>query len=272
MSEKLPIAIVIPHASLATPPELSGRVVLTEAQIFNEADVYTDLIYNFRDRVLHWHAFDYARSIIDVNRPNTAMEAIIEGDGIIKRMTSYGATVYADGQEPDDMLEQQLIEKYWQAWHATMAAIAADKNVKLVLDCHSMAAVGPSRYNDPAKVRPRIAASNGGNREGDSNGIALTAAPELTRLVARKFGDALADLPDFAPTASPYAINHPFSAGPIVRMHASENQPWLMIELSRATYIGEQTGDSPVIPPNMERIAAIREALWQAIVEIVAAL
>lgn len=272
MSTKLPVAIVIPHSGLDTPPELIDRIALTEEQIFNEADVYTDLIYDFRERVAHWHTFPYARSIIDVNRPaDNSMPMIREGDGIVKRVTSYGTPVFKAGKEPDTELEQHLIDKYWKPWHETMAAISADAQVKLVLDCHSMAAIGPTRYGDPEQVRPRITTSNLGDEQGNQQegDHPITATPELTRLIAKKFGDALADIPDLALTSKPYALNKPYSGGPIIWIHGGKNQPWLMIELSRATYIGEQTGDSPVSPPKTERIERIRENLWQAIVAIV---
>lgn len=275
MDKKLPIAIVIPHSSLATPPELLGRVKLTDEQIFNEADVYTDLIYDFRDRVAEWHVFPYARSIIDVNRPKEWVSIVKEGDGIVKHQTSYGTKLYAQGDEPDAELEAHLIETYWQPWHDTMARISADESIKLVLDCHSMAAIGPTKYLDPNQIRPRITAGNLGDEDGNPKeaGAKLTASPEVAQLVARKFGEALMDLPDLAPTTKPYGLNKPYSGGPIVWMHGGKTQPWLMIELNRATYIrGEQTGDTPIQAPNTERIEAIREGLWSAIEDIVATL
>lgn len=271
MSEKLPIAIVIPHSGLATPPELNNRITLSEAQIFNEADAYTDMLYDFRERVLHWEVFPYARSIIDVNRPHVTANEILAGDGIIKRRTSYGADVFIDGQAPDETLEQQLIKTYWQAWHDKMATIAQDDSVKLVLDCHSMAAIGPSHYGDPAQLRPRISASNYGDSTGhqQSSDLRTTSTPELVRLAGEILGNALADISDIAPTSKAYDINAPFFGGYNIWKHGSHQQPWLMIELSRATYIGEQTGDTPIAPPKAEKIALIRKRLWQAIVKIV---
>lgn len=270
MSERLPIAIVIPHSSLAIPPELTHRIALTPEQIFNEADAYTDLIYDFRGRVLHWHVFPYARSIVDVNRPSETHPLIREGDGVVKRKTSYGATVFKAGAEPDDELEQHLITKYWRDWHDLLEQIAADERVKLVLDCHSMAAIGPSHYGDPAQARPCITVSNMGDSEGNPRPAAypLTAAPGLTRLAGEKFGDALADIPALAPTI-PAALNVPFAGGWDIHLHGGKVQPWLMIELSRALYIGEQTGDSAIVPPDEARITLLRERLWQAIEAIV---
>ena len=96
---KLPVAIVISHSGLAIPPELNGRIILTPAQIFNEADAYTNDIYDFRNDVLHWVSFPYARALLDVNRsPNAHYNR--PGDSVVKWQTSYGAPVYEAGTEP----------------------------------------------------------------------------------------------------------------------------------------------------------------------------
>ena len=270
MNARLPIAITIPHSGVSIPPELVDRVTLTPEQIFNEADVYTDQIYDFRERVLHWQVFPYARAILDVNRPQGAHPFISADDGFIKRKTSYGADVYAAGKAPDTTLEAHLINTYWRDWHSTLAGIAADNRVKLVLDCHSMAAVGPSHYGDPSQPRPRITASNCGKIDGTlrSADYPLTASPELTRIAGEKFGASLADVPELAPT-TPAMLNTPFWMGYTIHLHGGKTQPWLMIELSRALYIGEQTGDSPIVPPDATRIALLRERIWEAIQAIV---
>ena len=106
---KRPIAIVNPHSGLAVPPELEGRLALTERQIFNEADIFAEQIYDFADDVLYTEVFPIARAIIDVNRPNDPSR-VRPGDGIVKRQTSYGAPVFLPGAEPDAALEQLLIK------------------------------------------------------------------------------------------------------------------------------------------------------------------
>lgn len=272
MTQRLPIAIIIPHSSLDTPPELTDRTVLTPEQIFNEADSYTDRIFDYRDRVLHWHQFPYARCFIDVNRPNEPHPLVGEGDGIVKRKTSYGAEVFASGKEPDAELEQHLIDTYWQTWHDNMAEIVTDERVKLAIDCHSMAAIGPSHYimTEARQIRPRITVINRGDRLGNprSDEIQITASPELTRNVGKAFAEALADLRALAPNI-PASINEPFWTGYQISRHGGTKQHWLMVELSRAMYIGEQSGDSPIVPPNDTRIALLRERIWTAIETVV---
>ncbi|MBX3059346.1 MAG: N-formylglutamate amidohydrolase, partial [Anaerolineae bacterium] len=127
----LPIALILPHGGLAIPPELHGRVALTPAQIFNEADVYVDDIFDFRERVLAYETFGYGRALLDMNRPADSQLHHRNGDGVVKRMTSYGTAVYHPRLQPDAELEQYLIHRYWQPWHDRLTAIEHDPRIKL---------------------------------------------------------------------------------------------------------------------------------------------
>lgn len=267
MSEKLPIAIIIPHAGLETPPQVNGRLALTAAQIFNEADAWTDELFDFRDHVLYQVVFPYARAVVDVNRPIDPALVPRPDDGVVKRRTSYGAAVYQPGHEPDAALEQALIETYWQPWHAQLAAICNDDRVKLVIDCHSMAAAGPSSYSDPAQLRPRVMAGNLGGPDGEMvpGRGRLSAPPALVRAFAAHLGDALANIPPLVKTGRATAVNDPFFGGWNLWAHGGKKQPWLMVELSRALYVGAQQGDTAVPPPDAARLSALRQRLWQAI-------
>ncbi len=271
MPELLPIAIIIPHAGLAVPPELAGALALSDAQIFNEADAYADRLYDFRKHVLAWEAFPWSRAVLDVNRP---LEHALNrpGDGIVKRRTSYGAEVWRPGKAPDPALEAALIDRYWRPWHAQLAAIAADPRVQLVIDGHSMAAIGPDAYNDPAQARPRVAVANWGDARGESlpGERPVTAPPALARWWSAHLGALLADVPARAAIGAPIGLNHPFKGGAGLRLHGGARQPWLMVEVSRALYIGDQGGGTPAVPADDGALAALRERLWQGIVQLVA--
>ncbi len=272
MRTPLPIAIVLPHCGLTIPPELADRANLSAAQLFNEADSYADLLFDFRDRVLIWERFDYARALIDVNRPEDEVVAAYPslfrlGDGIVKRRTSYGQLVFRPNDEPDATLERHLVERYWRPWHARLSAIAADPRIQLVIDAHSMAARGPSHYGDPAQLRPRFELANLGDTHGEIEPLRdyVTAPAELLRAMATRLAACADDLLALAPTGPAVGLNTPFWGGWDIWGHGGRQQPWVMIEASRALYLGEQTGDSPPVRPPTALIADIRECLWEAI-------
>lgn len=261
------MAILVPHAGLAVPPEVAGQVALAEAHIFNEADAYADLLFDFREEVAWWVAFPFARAVVDVNRPNDPAQTR-PGDGVVKWQTSYGTAVYHSSMRPTLSQEQALITAYWQPWHAQLAALAADSRIKLVIDAHSMAAVGPSQYDDPGAVRPRVSVSNLGGADGERvhGRPLLSAPPAFTRHFGQLLADALAPLPEKVATGAPVALNSPFFGGWDLLAHGPmARQPWVMIEVNRGLYLGAQQGDSPILQPDQEAIAGLRAALWQAI-------
>jgi len=269
---KLPIAIILPHAGLEVPPEFEGRLAIDERDIFNEADVYTDLLFDFRDRVTHWLRFPYARALIDVNRPDDPSLLKRVGDGVVKDVTSYGRQVFRPDQRPDLAEEREIVHRYWLPWHEQLAAIAADPNIKLVIDAHSMAARGPRKYDPQEQMRPRACVSNLGDERGEVNGFADTTMPAgMLRALGQELGQRFAHLDALCPTAQPgpVVLNNPYRGGWDLKAHGLESkQPWAMIEVSRAMYIGWQDARSPVQAPRMERIGPLREALWEAIVNV----
>jgi N-formylglutamate amidohydrolase len=269
----LPIAIVIPHSGLEIPPEVAERIALDEGQIFDEADAYADLLFDFGERVLHWVTFPFARAIVDVNRqPDPASNRL--GDGIIKRQTSYGAPVYRPGMEPEPAMEEAMITRYWADWHRQLQAIEADQRVKLVIDAHTMAAFGPSHYDDPAALRPRVSVSNLGEADGQAHPERqrLSCSPQVVLALGRELGASLADVPALCPVGPNMAVNSPFFGGWDLWQHGGAHQPWLMVEVNRALYVGEQTGMAGATPVDIERIALLRENIWEAIVRLMSEL
>jgi formiminoglutamase len=265
--ERLPIALVMPHGGLAVPPELDGRIALTPTQIFNEADLYVEQLFDFRDRVLYWETFPYARAILDLNRPADSALHHRLGDGVVKRQTSYGDPVFHPRLEPEPALENYLIHHYWQPWHDRLTAIERDERVKLVIDCHSMAAIGPDMYDDPAAIRPFAQVANLGDHRGElyASRPRLSAAPEVARALAAALQAALLDLLPLVPAEPDVPLNRPFWGGWNLWAHGGVHQPWLMIEMNRALYIGAQTAHTRMVPPDEARIALLRERIWQAI-------
>ncbi len=271
--DKLPIAIILPHAGLEVPPEFEDRLAIGEHDLFNEADVYTDLIFDFQDRVTHWLRFPYARALIDVNRPNDPALLKRAGDGIIKEKTSYGKPIFKPGHEPDEAESQALVQRYWQSWHDQLASIAQDPNIKLVIDAHSMAARGPSNYDPQRNLRPKGCVSNLGDAQGQPRAphLPTTMRADHLQYLGQEMDQQLQSIPSLCPKEEPgpVILNEPYWGGWDLTAHGTTGQqPWAMIEMSRAMYVGPQEHHTPAQPPNMAQIEQLREAMWEAIASL----
>ena len=134
-------------------------------------------------------------------------------DGVIKTHTCWDVPVYQ--HEPSAATVAALLDAYYRPYHERLAHLAGSA-VKLAIDCHTMAAVGPPVAPDPGVERPWVCLSNGDG----------TCPQTWIEGLQRCFEDA------FGPHVT---INHPFTGGYITRRHAAE-MPWVQLELSRAPF------------------------------------
>jgi formiminoglutamase len=285
----------IPHAGLAVPPEVAGRLAIDDVTIYNDCDLWADALYDFDHpdlaalrggegpATLGVVGFDVARVLIDANRPPDSLD---NPDGAVKSATSYGDPIYSSPLTPAE--QTALRDRYWGAFHQAVAEKLRQRGgeIRLFLDCHNMAQTGPSAYGDPGKLRPLICIANNGDAKGDykpGRGD-LIAPPALARRAREIAADLFADLPLLEPIpgkdAPVAALNSPFAAGYIARYYTnpayqrslglSEENGYigLMVEINRGLYVGNQDTRSPIQPPNQERIAAIRERLYRWVVAV----
>lgn len=207
---KLPLLISVPHAGLSVPPEAEPYCVLTEQEIIEDGDEGAAEIYAIADDVAAFVTTDIARAIVDLNR----REDDRTRDGVVKTHTCWDVPVY---REPlPDAVVEHLLARYYRPYHARLRELACS-GVRLGIDCHTMAAVGPPVGPDVGAERPWICLSNA---DGTCPADWLAA-----------LADALAE--SFGRTPS---INEPFRGGHITRSHAAD-MPWVQLELSRAPFM-----------------------------------
>ncbi len=206
---KLPLTISVPHAGLTVPQEVQGYCALTPEQILADSDEGAAETYDLKSDVTTYITTDIARAIVDMNRT----EHDRGQDGIVKTHTSYNTRVYHQ-PIPDNVIEI-LLDLYYRPYHQRLSESAAD--VKLGIDCHTMAAVGPPSATDSGCERPNICLS-------DAHGT----CPQdwfknMVHCLEKSF-------------ESKISVNHPFQGGYIIRSHSSE-LPWIQIEFSRAPFL-----------------------------------
>ena len=281
MPSYLPIVQSIPHAGLSMPPSVADRLAIDAVTIYNECDLWNDQIFDFSHPSLGREAaalavvdMPMARVLIDANRPPDSLD---NPDGAVKSQTSYGDFVYAKAMRREE--QERLLDEVWRPFHARLDAALRGHagDVRLFLDCHNMAQHGPSAYGDPGQVRPLICIANFGDANGEPVAAVgpLTAPAAFVRRAAEIAGALFADLallePDSQHPAPIVALNQPFVGGYILRHYcdpayqqAIGAKYWgLMVEINRGLLVGDQSTRTPIQPPNLPRIAAVRQRLHQ---------
>lgn len=216
---KLPLLISVPHAGVSVPEEVEDLCILTPNQIAADSDQGADEIYALDSEATRYVSVDIARAIIDLNR-----SAEDRGpDGVVKVTTCYGEDVYRKPL-PENLIDT-LLDRYYRPYHRRLTELAED--VRLGLDCHTMAAVGPPVAPDPGSVRPNICLSNA------SRTCPMNLFESFITCFERVFGENV-------------AVNAPFKGGHIIRSHAAE-LPWIQIELSRDPWISSSQKNRMVL-------------------------
>lgn len=207
---KLPILLSIPHAGRQIPPEAVPYCQLTSEEIAADGDEGAAEFYNIKEHVAAFVTTEIARAIVDMNRAEDDRHT----DGVVKTHTCWNVPVYHTFPPPE--VVERLLERYYHPYHAQLTALATA--VRLGIDCHTMAPVGPPVAPDPGAERPRVCLS-------DREGVSLPPG----------WLDALASCFTAAFDAS-VALNQPFHGGYTIRAHCHEI-PWVQLEVSRAPFL-----------------------------------
>ena len=221
---KLPILISVPHCGLEVPQEVKEINLLSSEEIARDGDEQAAEIYGLAEHVKAYVTTPIARCFVDLNRAQTDRGA----DGVVKTHTCWQVPIY---REPlHEALVQVLLEKYYHPYHQQISQHAAQ--VKLGIDCHTMAAVGPPVGPDAGLPRPAVCLSNA------DNAFPQSWMKQLAQCMQKAFD-------------TPISLNHPFKGGYITRTHAKEI-PWVQLELSRGSFCS--------VPEKQEKV-------WQGIAD-----
>jgi formiminoglutamase len=206
---KLPFLVSVPHAGLAVPPEVQDICILTPEQIYADSDGgAAEIYYDLKNSVEAFISSEVARAIVDLNRAADDFRK----DGVIKTHTCYDVQVYSEF--PSQELINQLLSDYYHPYHQQLEVLSDNSKIKVGIDCHTMAAVGPPIGPDAGKERPLVCISNADSTCPDEW------LYELGNCFKKVFHREQVN------------INEPFKGGYIIRSHSTK-LPWLQIELSR---------------------------------------
>ena len=236
---KLPILLSIPHGGTRKPAELEGHLSITNKDLFDDSDPFVMELYDLGDKVQRVIKTDIARAFVDLNRSLQDMPPK-NPDGLIKSKTCYDKPIYTNGKEPDDSLKTMLIELYYKPYHQAIQKSIDELDLKLCLDCHSMASIAP--YFSPDKnnaKRPMFCISNQDGK---------TSSPEMLELLA----DSLSK--SFSIDREKISLNDPFHGGHITKTYGNNPIPWIQVEMNRDLYLSENWFDNETLSMKTERL------------------
>ncbi|MCP5245829.1 MAG: N-formylglutamate amidohydrolase [Burkholderiales bacterium] len=245
-----PVLLSIPHGGDQIPPELDGFVVISEHDMLADSDAYTREIYGIQDDVAFVVETSIARVFVDLNRALTDLPPA-NRDGIVKSQSCHGVQIYRKEIWHDQRLVSMLLENYYHPYHRQIQSILAQNNtLELVLDCHSMEAIGPVVGPDPGVERPAICL---GSRHGQSCSSAMI--KHMARAICRAFNLKKEQV----------TIDQPFAGGYITRCYGNNPLPCIQIELNRGLYLETGWLDRQAIRNNLQVIAEFRYKFREAL-------
>ena len=239
MTNKLPILLSIPHGGTNKPAELDGHLCITEHDQFDDSDPFVIEIYDLQDKVQRVIKTDIARAYVDLNRREDDLPPK-NPDGVIKSMTCYGKPIYIKGREPDQNLQKTLLDAYHKKYHDKVKEYVKDSNLKLALDCHSMAAVAPSISPDGNNSkRPKFCISN---QNGKTAPNAMM--EELGKCITKSFGLKKEDV----------QYNDTFKGGYLTQSYGNNPLPWIQVEMGRQMYLEKPWFDKETLKIEKSRL------------------
>jgi len=270
---KLPVLVSIPHGGWKVADEIKDAWALSERDAFHDGDPLTARIYDFHDRVEHQLVMEFYRAVVDLNRsPDDIAPA--NPDGVIKSRTCWNVPVYRQDTLPGAELVKSLLDRYYYSYHRLLEEKLKTSGLKLILDCHSMAAQSPPIEKDAGAIRPLVCLGNLGDENGEIEPVMdrITCEPSLIRFMAEEFKRVFAneDLEVDPPAVA--TMNVPFNGGYITRRYGGRGIPLVQIEMSRALYLNKASFDESTLTVGKSRIDDLNSKVWKVISKTVAGL
>jgi len=249
--------ILTPHSSGFAPLEVLFEMLSDEVYdkftrearlefLCAEGDPFTDLLFH-TPGAQHLHALT-SRFVVDLNRPRDQFGE----NGVVKLTDFQRNPLYPPNFVLEAEAREQRLRRYWDPFHAEVDRLLENPEIKLLVDGHSMQAVGPAIGPDGGKPRPALCLMTGhdgtGNeRPGARGTVSSSQARALHSLLERHFAtwiNARSEGPQ------EIALNSPWS-GDDTSLRYSDLQrarpvPAFGLEFNRSLYLEDPAGATPL--------------------------
>lgn len=252
------ILVIIPHGGRRVPDELAGYEDVTPFDLFMHSDTCANEIFSFSERIAGTIDTDISRLFIDLDRPYTALPA--NGDGVIKKTTLEGKPLFRDSHFPDEIAIANMLHRYYIPFHNTIKKILDSGSVKLILECHTMMAVGPKLSRDPGRPRPIILMETAAASQEGAVATCRSDSVEQLKEVLKKSLSREEDTVE-----EKVVIKSGPCPGYILGRYGTGAIPMIRLSLSRALFLNDRYFSYDYLRVDELRICYLRDLLWEAI-------
>ena len=250
--------VIIPHGGVKVPDEISGYEAVTSFDLFIQSDSCANDLFNFNDNVASTINTDISRLFIDLDRPYTALPPIL--DGVVKKTTLYGKPVFYDDMFPDEIAITNMLQRYYFPFHEAVRKIIDTGRIDLILECHTMMAVGPKISHDPGKPRPIVILEN---RVSHDDTVIKTCGDDLTASLLEYLGKSF--FKEESTIAQKYAIRSEPSNGFILKRFGAGKIPVIRLSITRSLFLNDVYFSSDYMRVDELRIMHLKQLIWSAI-------
>jgi N-formylglutamate deformylase len=229
---RYPVLIIIPHGGYRIPEEFTDCTSITELDIIMSADAGANELFDSPHAAAAIQC-STSRLFTDIDRDPTSFPPKND-NGVIKKQTFLGDDIFAEGLFPDYIAITGILKRYYFPTHETIRKIIDTGEIKLILECHTVAAVGPRWADDRDTPRPLVSIQNICEIH-DENIESCSESMASAMLAAFKKNLS----------AEPHALHDPFilSKKPINGTLSGEfcrNIPYMRINLSRSLFLTDE--------------------------------
>lgn len=240
------------------PEEFSGYEAVSKFDLLIQSDTCANDLFSFGDRVAGTIDTDVSRLFVDLDRHYTALPPAI--DGVIKKTTLHDKPVFREELFPDEIAISNVLRRYWFPFHDAVKKILDTGGLRLIIECHTMLAVGPAISRDPGKPRPIILLEHVIDHTGSA---VATCDPGLTANLMDHLKKSFAGVDETI--AEKFTLAAEPSPGFIHRHYGNGTVPMVRLSLSRALYLNDTYFSYDYMRVDELRIRQLRDLLWSAI-------
>lgn len=235
MGTKLPILIIIPHGGLQIPSELDEYTTIDKFDILFSSDICANEIFSLSKDMLTVIDTNIARIFVDLDRPPLIEGAGSDPDGVIKRETRNGKTIFSEDTFPDELAVKNILKRHYSPFHQTIEKIIRTGEIRLIVECHTMMAVGDKYAPDPGKPRPIGTVCN---EYREDNRMKKSCDDTVANLFLDSMKRAFTG--ERITVVERFSLNNPPFNGYILRTYGAGKIPMLRFSLSRALFFNEE--------------------------------